>query len=119
MTPPLLRVLFGPSVQFSYYVCGTLTKNGAGSCPSHYLNARRLESLVVDKIKAVVLTRENLTRLAEYVTTELNSSSESHQEELETVENEISEVNGRLQRVYDAIETARFRSITSHLASAT
>ncbi len=92
---------------FSYYVCGTLTKKGAGSCPSHYLNSRKLESLVVDKIKAHVLTPENLTSLAELVSDELNSNSATYCEELCTIENEVTDVSRRLERVYDAIETGK------------
>jgi DNA invertase Pin-like site-specific DNA recombinase/archaellum component FlaC len=93
--------------EYSYYVCGTLTKKGAGSCPSRYLNSRKLECLVVDKIKAHVLTTENLTNLAELVTNELNCNSEVYREELGTMDKEITDVIGRLERVYDAIETGK------------
>ena len=37
------------SGKFAYYVCGTLLKRGKGTCKAPYLNARRLEGLVVDK----------------------------------------------------------------------
>ena len=95
------------SGKFSYYVCSTLNKKGSGSCAARYLNSKKMESLVVDKIKAHVLTTENLTKLAEFVSEELNHSSESYQEELDTIEKELIETGGRLQRVYDAIETGK------------
>lgn len=93
------------SGKFSYYVCGTLNKKGAGSCDARYLNSKKLEGLVVDKIKAHVLTSENLTKLAEFVSEELNRNSEVYQEELKTIEVTVNEINGRLENIYDAIET--------------
>ena len=61
------------SGQFSYYVCGTLLKKGAGSCPAHYLNSAKFESLVVDKIKKHILTSDNLTQLVQLVNEEMES----------------------------------------------
>ena len=38
------------SGQFAYYICGTLFREGAGTCSARYLNAPRLEAFVVEKI---------------------------------------------------------------------
>ena len=38
------------SGQFAYYICGTLFREGAGTCSALYLNARRLETFVVEKV---------------------------------------------------------------------
>ena len=38
------------SGQFAYYICGTLFREGAGTCSARYLNAPRLETFVVGKI---------------------------------------------------------------------
>ncbi len=93
------------SGKFFYYVCGTLNKKGAGSCEARYLNSKKLEGTVVDKIKAHVLTTENLTKLAEFVSEEFNHNSDAYQEELKTIETDINEIKGRLENIYDAIET--------------
>ena len=37
------------SGQFAYYICGTLFREGAGTCSARYLNAPRLETFVVEK----------------------------------------------------------------------
>ena len=55
------------SGKFSYYVCGTLSKKGAGACKATYLNSGKFERLVVSKIKEHILTPDNLTRLVEMV----------------------------------------------------
>jgi hypothetical protein len=39
------------SGKFSYYICGSLTKKGAGACTTPYLNSRKFEGLVFSKIK--------------------------------------------------------------------
>ena len=38
------------SGQFAYYICGTLFREGAGTCSARYLNAPRVEDLVVEKM---------------------------------------------------------------------
>jgi len=50
--------------KFHYYVCGTLLKKGSGSCPAQYINSRRFEELVINKIKEHILTYENLIQLS-------------------------------------------------------
>ena len=70
------------SGQFSYYVCGTLLKKGAGSCLAHYLNSAKFEGLVIDKIKEHILTNENLARLVNLVNEEMDSTSKTYQDEL-------------------------------------
>ena len=39
------------SGQFAYYICGTLFREGAGTCSARYLNAPKLETFVVEKIR--------------------------------------------------------------------
>jgi site-specific DNA recombinase len=38
---------------FSYYVCGTLLKKGAGSCKARYLNSRKFDEIIINKIKNI------------------------------------------------------------------
>jgi len=93
------------SGKFSYYVCGTLNKQGSGSCPSHYLNSAKFEGLVIDRIREHILTRENLEKLVSLVNEEMDSASNSYRDELDAVSNEIIDVSHRLEHLYDAIET--------------
>jgi site-specific DNA recombinase len=93
--------------KFSYYVCSTLNKKGSGSCAARYLNSKKLDGTVIDKIKKHVLTPENLTKLAEFVSQELDSDLESYQKELGPIEKELIDAGVRLRRLYDAIETGK------------
>ncbi len=95
------------SGQFTYYVCGTLQKKGAGSCPTRRLNSQQFESLVISKIKEHVLTTENLTRLVQIVNEEMDSLSTEYRQRLDSVIEEIADVDHRLERLYDALETGK------------
>ena len=49
------------SGQFAYYICGTLFREGAGTCSARYLNAPRVEDFVVEKIRERILTEKSRT----------------------------------------------------------
>ncbi|MDO8473756.1 MAG: recombinase family protein, partial [Dehalococcoidia bacterium] len=74
---------------------------------SHYHNTKRLENLVVDKIRERILTPENLTELAEEVSKEMNTRSKIYETELNSIEGEIVDVVRRLERLYEVIETGK------------
>ncbi len=45
------------SGRFAYYVCGTLFREGAGTCSNaRYLNAGKVEYLVIGKVRERILT---------------------------------------------------------------
>jgi site-specific DNA recombinase len=92
------------SGQFSYYICGTLNKKGAGSCPSRYLNTNKFERLIVEKLKERILTPENLTQMVELANTEIDEASTTHQQERDLVISELADTGRRLDKLYDVIE---------------
>jgi len=95
------------SGQFSYYVCGTLAKKGAGSCQMQYLNSCKFEATVVDKIRDRILTEENLERLVGLVNEEMDGATRVHRDELEALHEEVVDANRRLERLYDSLETGK------------
>ena len=97
------------SGQFTYYVCGTLLKKGAGSCQSRYLNSQRFEGIVIDKIKEHVLTAENLTRLVHIVNEEMDGLALEQHQRLDSIVDGIADVDRRLERLYDALETGKIQ----------
>jgi len=93
--------------QFTYYVCGTLIRQGAGSCDTPYLNAHKFESLVIDKIKEHILTEDNLRELVRLVNEEMDAQASEYREQLDTIIRETDETNRRLSRLYEALETGK------------
>ena len=88
-------------------MCGTLLKKGAGSCGARYLNSGKFEELVINKIKEHILTEENLRELAHLINEEMDGVAGNYREQLEVISEEIAGINGRLERLYDALETCK------------
>jgi hypothetical protein len=65
--------------------------------------------LVIDKIKERVLTTENLNRLVHIVNEEMDGLAIEYRQRLDSVIDEIADVDRRLDRLYDALETGKIQ----------
>ena len=77
--------------------------------PQPLKNSQQFEGPVIDKIKEHVLTTENLARLVHIVNEEMDSLALEYHQRLDIVLNEIADVDRRLERLYDALETGRIQ----------
>lgn len=98
---------YARSGKFAYYACGTLDKKGSGSCPSKYINAGRFEAIVMEMIKKRILTKSNLLQLIKLSNEDISSTMSSYRDELDLLTKTSNDVNHRLERLYDAIETGK------------
>ena len=94
------------SGQFAYYVCGTLFREGAGTCSARYLNAPRVEEFIVEKIRERILNEETIVELVQLVAEEIDAMAGELSGTLEVVEAELGDVRKRLEKLYEAIETS-------------
>ena len=94
------------SGQFAYYICGTLFREGAGTCSARYLNAPRVEDFVVEKIRERILTEETIVELVKLVAEEIDAMAGELSGRLEVIDAELGDVQSRLQRLYEALETS-------------
>ncbi len=94
------------SGQFAYYICGTLFREGAGTCSARYLNAPKLETFVVEKIRERILNEETIVALVTLVAEEIDAMAGELAGRLEVVEAELGDVRKRLEKLYEAIETS-------------
>ncbi len=94
------------SGRFAYYVCSTLHREGAGTCSARYLNAPKLETFVVEKIRERILNEETIVALVKMVAEEIDSMAGELSGRLEVIDAELSDVRKRLEKLYDAIETS-------------
>ena len=94
------------SGQFAYYICGTLSKEGAGTCSARYLNAPRVEDFVVEKIRDRILNEETIVELVTMVAEEIDAMAGELAGRLEVIDAELDDVRRRLERLYDALESS-------------
>ena len=94
------------SGQFAYYICGTLFREGAGTCSARYLNAPRVEDFIVEKIRERILTEETIVELVTLVAEEIDAMAGELSGRLEVIEAELRDVRKRLERLYEALETS-------------
>jgi len=98
------------SGKFFYYRCSNATKRGPSECPGHWIPKSKIEGFIVDRIRSYILTEENLLELASIVNEEIDASMNSVMERQETLELQISDVDSRLEHLYDALEKGSFSS---------
>ncbi len=94
------------SGKYSYYVCNTLHREGAGACNGRYLNAGRLEELVVSQIMGRILNESTIIELIQLVAEDIDAMAAERASELEMLTAELADVHRRLERLYDAIENS-------------
>lgn len=104
----------GSSPRYRYYMCSNAHRKGREVCPSPILPRDKIEGLVVDRIKDHILTEENLEELVRLTNEELAQTSSEDREKLGILEGQIADVESRLGKLYNALETGEFK--TSDLA---
>ena len=92
--------------KYTYYVCHSLLKRGKGTCKTPRLNAKSFEKLIVDEIRANVLTESNIRDLVKLLDEEMDGVAAEQRERLETIEEELEDVKKRLVRIWNFIETS-------------
>ncbi len=92
------------SGRFAYYICGTLHREGAGTCEARYLNAPRVEDFAVEKVRERTPTEETIVELVTLVAEEINAMAGELAGRLEAIDAELGDVRSRLERLYEALE---------------
>ena len=93
------------SGRFAYYVCGSLFREGAGACTARYLNATKVEDLVIEKVRERILTEETITELVTLVAEEIDNIAGEVNGRLTAISAELTDVETRLENLYQALET--------------
>ena len=95
------------SGQFAYYRCGKALRQGPKACPGRWLPRATIEGFVIDKIKTYILTDDNLRELVELTNEEILNLSENSEEKVKALEAQTKDIDSRLDRLYDALETGK------------
>ena len=92
-------------------MCGNARRKGREVCTSPILPRDKVEGFIIDRIKSYVLTEENLEELVRLTNEELCQSCSENRERLELIQAQIEEMDGRLGKLYDALEIGDFKSM--------
>ena len=95
------------SSKFFYYACHNYLKRGKDVCNAKLINKNRLETLVIDRVKANILTEENLTELVRLTNEEIGEAKDAYGERLAVIDGQLEDLRGRFHKLYDALETGR------------
>ena len=93
------------SGKYTYYVCQSLLKLGPEACSAPRLNARAFEKLIIDQIRDNILTESNIRDLVKLLDEEMDGVASEQRERLSAIEEELEDLNRRLGRIWQAIET--------------
>jgi site-specific DNA recombinase len=66
-----------------------------------------IKGFVVDRIKANLLTEDNLRELVKLTNEEIGQAKEQYEERLAVIEAQLEDVRRRLHKLYDALETGK------------
>ena len=91
--------------RFAYYICGTLLRDGAGSCTARYLNSSRMEDFIIERIRERILTEETIVELVSLVAEEVDALAREANGRLQAINAELGDVEMRLENLYQALET--------------
>ena len=95
----------GKYTYYTYYICHSLLKRGKGACKTPRLNAKKFEKIIVDEIRANILTESNIRDLVKLLDEEMDGVARDQRERLQTIEEELEDVKKRLARIWNHIET--------------
>jgi site-specific DNA recombinase len=93
------------SHQYFYYTCNGGFKKGKDACSARALPKDKLEQMVIEQIKRRILNQQSLEELVGLVNMELDSSHDVLREKLDAIDAELNDVEIRLSKLYDALET--------------
>ena len=98
------------SGKFFYYMCGNARKRGRGLCTTPLLPKEKIETFIIDRVKRFILTEENLADLVKLTNEELTQKSKDGNGKVDLFNNQIGDIDSRLTKLYDALETGEFKS---------
>ena len=95
------------SGRYHYYVCATAFRNGKEACGGTPIRRAHIEDIVLEKVGDIILQEEYLEELVRLTNEELSVSLVQVKQRLETLDDQIGDVDRRLERLYDALETGK------------
>jgi len=94
-----------------YYACETYIQSGKAACSLGLINCARLDGIVVEKVREVLLEPTYLEDLVDEVNQELGDRDELIAAELRALDATLREKKEQIERLLDAIESSKEQTI--------
>ncbi len=95
------------SSQHFYYACNNYCKKGKNICNAKLLNKNRLETFIINRIKANILTKKNLEELVKLTNKELVQNKTEYNNQLNLIDKHLADSIKRCGKLYNALETGK------------
>ena len=95
------------SSQHFYYACNNYCKKGKIICNAKLLNKNRLETFVINRIKANILTKKNLEELVKLTNKELVQNKTEYKNQLDLLDRQLADLIKRRGKLYNTLETGK------------
>jgi site-specific DNA recombinase len=94
----------GKSGRYRYYTCATCAQQGKAACKGRSIPIDKLDRLVTEQLADKLLTPERIGKLLRGLLERQSSRDEGHAVRLTALRKKLADVEGRLGRLYAAIE---------------
>ncbi|MGC8576287.1 MAG: recombinase family protein, partial [Caldisericum sp.] len=95
------------SSRFFYYACHNYCKRGKEVCDARLINKDRLEAFVIERVKANILTEQNLAELVRLTNEEIGQAKNEYEERQSVIDGQLEDLRDRLHKLYSALETGK------------
>ncbi|MVS99812.1 recombinase family protein [Devosia marina] len=95
----------GKSGRYRYYACATCAQKGKSACKGRAIPMDRLDNIVTERLAADLLTPSRVHSLLEALLERQAARNSDHAERVAALRAKLLEAEGRLSRLYQAIET--------------
>jgi DNA invertase Pin-like site-specific DNA recombinase len=95
------------SSQHFYYACNSYCKKGKNICNAKLLNKNRIETFIINRIKANILTKKNLEELVKLTNKELIQNKTEYKNQLDVLDRQLADLIKRCGKLYNVLETGK------------
>jgi site-specific DNA recombinase len=95
----------GKSGRYRYYTCATCAVQGKAACKGRSVPMDRLDNLVTERLAETLFTPERVRAILTGLLERQNARSADHAQRMTVLQNKVADAQGRLSRLYQAIET--------------
>lgn len=100
-----MTIRTGKSGRYRYYTCSIRARQGETACPGRTIPMDTLDDLVVDHLKRRLLQPDRLREILEALIDQRRDVSDRRASHAAELRRKAAEADGRLMRLYDAIES--------------